>query len=126
MKVKTGKRLLNFLLDLLAIYIISVLILKFFHVGDDKYLFTVTIIVYFIYYFFLETTFGATIGKVITKTRLVSTDGKDVPAHICITRTLIRTILIMNLLDAISFLHTEKEGLHDRWTGTKLINKVFK
>lgn len=121
MKVKTGKRLLNFLLDLLAIYIISVLILKFFHVDDDKYLFAVTIIVYFIYYFFLEATFGATIGKMITKTKVVSTGGKDVPAHICITRTLRRTIPILNLFDAISFLHTEKDGLNDRWTGTKLI-----
>jgi uncharacterized RDD family membrane protein YckC len=126
MKVKTGTRLLNFLLDLLAIYIISVLVLKFFHVDDDKYLFAVTIIVYFIYYFFLEATFGATIGKMIPRTKVVSTDGKDVPAHICITRTLIRTIPILNLFDAISFLHTEKDGLHDRWTGTKLINKVFK
>lgn len=67
----------------------------------------------FLYYVITESTFSQTIGKLITKTRVITNTGEKPELFIIIKRTLCRFIP----LEAYSFINNEI-GLHDRYSRT--------
>lgn len=74
------------------------------------------ILFYYLYYFILELIYGQTIGKMITKTKVVNTDNDENPNF---TRIFIRTISRLIPIDFLSYLIT-KNGLHDILSKTEL------
>lgn len=60
---------------------------------------------------------GKSIGKFITKTRAVNTDGSDLTFEKTFTRNLIRIIPF----DALSALGTPSIPWHDKWSDTMVV-----
>lgn len=114
----TKTRLLNFIIDSFF-YLFTITAIVFFTqelIPKDNAR-IIFIIGYFAYFFVFELAFGKTVGKMITKTRVVSEHGKAKPTVVQIlTRTLIRVIPIYFL----SHLFIGK-GLHDYFSKTILI-----
>jgi uncharacterized RDD family membrane protein YckC len=64
---------------------------------------------YFSYYFLSETLFGKTLGKLLTGTKVVNSEGSRLTLSQLAVRNLIRLIPF----EAFSFLGAEPEGWHD-------------
>jgi uncharacterized RDD family membrane protein YckC len=110
-------RFFNFLIDsfvFMLLVFISALILKN-HVSRDV-LYRILIATYYLYYFISELAIGQTIGKFITKTKVVGIND-EVPSF---WNVLIRTLLRMFPFDFISYL-LYSQGIHDKFSKTKLI-----
>jgi uncharacterized RDD family membrane protein YckC len=69
------------------------------------------------YYLFFEGIFGATPGKLITKTRVVRIDGGKPRFGQIVGRTLSRFVPF----EPFSFLSNNSLGWHDRWSGTRVV-----
>jgi uncharacterized RDD family membrane protein YckC len=69
------------------------------------------------YYVFFESIFGATPGKMITKTRVVAIGGGKPSMGQIIGRTLSRFVPF----EVFSFLGSLGTGWHDRWSGTRVV-----
>ncbi|PJJ47997.1 RDD family protein [Hymenobacter chitinivorans] len=72
--------------------------------------------VLFAYYFGMELLTGRTLGKLITRTRVVMEDGTKPTASAIAKRTLCRMIPF----EAFSFL-TDGPGMHDRLSNTRVV-----
>jgi uncharacterized RDD family membrane protein YckC len=70
-----------------------------------------------IYYSLLEGAFAVTVGKLITGTRVVDTEGNRPSFGQIVGRTFSRLVPF----DAFSFLSTPSVGWHDRWSGTRVV-----
>lgn len=146
-KVKTRVRVLNLFIDLLPIsFLIGFIFAIVHHIYFDLivrhpdynigsafsfwpiyiskrakvFLFSTSLAVFF-YYFIMEILFNRTIGKMITRTKVVSINGTTPAFSQIFVRSAIRALPILNLFDAYSFFHTDNTGLHDRWSDTELI-----
>jgi uncharacterized RDD family membrane protein YckC len=144
--VKTRVRLLNVTIDYLVIVFLSGLIYGFVYqpylaftnqmdtsilvpsslTGGyinkaDKLYQVVLLLSIFFYYFIFECLTDKTIGKMITRTKVVNMNDENPTTYDYFIRTIIRTIPNLNLFDAVSFLNTDITGLHDRVSKTKLI-----
>ena len=107
-----GKRFVNVLVDGFAIGAIGALLSM--NTGS----FFWGNLIYFAYYIYLENSKGQTLGKMLTKTKVVNQDGSKPELAMIILRTLLRFIPIL----WISFLITDdKTGWHDRWTKTRVV-----
>ena len=74
---------------------------------------------FFLYYFILESTTGQTIGKMITKTKVIAEDG-SVPTQKTIAyRSLARLIPF----EAFSFLGSKDTGWHDSISKTYVVKR---
>jgi uncharacterized RDD family membrane protein YckC len=130
-----GERFLNFIIDLLIIYIISVCIVATINIiGDvtDSYgvsnwvkslslienLFFGLIILFF-YYAFTEMYFSRTFAKYFTKTMVVRVDGSKPNTK----NFMIRTVSRLNPIDPFSFLGKTERGLHDTLSATYVVKK---
>ncbi len=119
-----GKRFGNMIIDLIVYYALSIVVaLVIFLAGQESLLegaagYLVSFSVYFFYYFLMETIFGATIGKLITGTRVANDTGKATAGQI-IVRTLCRFIPF----EPFSFFRTEPGGWHDSISKTRVIDK---
>jgi uncharacterized RDD family membrane protein YckC len=130
-----GKRFLNFIIDLLIIYIIAVCIVATINIiGDvtDSYgvsnwvkslslienLFFGLIILFF-YYAFTEMYFSRTFAKYFTKTIVVRVDGSKPNTK----NFMIRTVSRLNPIDPFSFLGKTERGLHDTLSATYVVKK---
>ena len=115
--MKKRTRLYNFLIDSTIFFIIvlifSMLLKNHIERQGLKYL---MILLYYVYYFTFELTTGKTIGKMITKTRVVNTDNDRKPNF---TRILIRTISRLIPIDIISYAFSSN-GIHDIISKTEL------
>ncbi|NQX86663.1 MAG: RDD family protein [Flavobacteriaceae bacterium] len=115
--MKKRIRLYNFLIDSIIFFIIvlvfSTLLKEYIERQNLKYL---MILLYYLYYFILELTIGQTIGKIITKTRVVNIDNSEKPNFI---KILIRTISRLIPIDFLSYLFSSN-GIHDILSKTKL------
>ncbi len=114
-------RIINLIIDTLSVFIISIIIGFFIQPIDKEmnHLISLIIIIgtYISYYSIMEIKFNKTIGKFLTKTKVV-TINEEIPGNAdIITRTFCRLIP----LDKISFLFT-KNGFHDNFSDTKVIN----
>lgn len=69
------------------------------------------------YFVILETLTSRTLGKLITGTRIRSTDGSGPNLLQVISRTATRLVPI----DPLTFLSGHKPGLHDRWSKTIVV-----
>jgi uncharacterized RDD family membrane protein YckC len=72
------------------------------------------------YYLFFEGMFGATPGKMITKTRVVRTDGGKPSFGQIFGRTLARYVPF----EPFSFFGGTPTGWHDRWSGTRVVRSA--
>lgn len=93
------KRFLNYLLDIIFIVFALTIIITFSGYNlenDEEKTQTLLIVIFFIispfYYILMEFNFGKTLGKIITKTKVISTDGQPLSLKQCILRTLCRII----------------------------------
>ncbi|OIQ19411.1 MAG: hypothetical protein BM549_10735 [Lacinutrix sp. MedPE-SW] len=76
------------------------------------------IALYYLYYLIFEYTTGQTIGKIITKTKVVNIDNDLKPSFSTI---LLRTLCRLIPFEIISYLFSVN-GLHDRLSKTTLKN----
>jgi uncharacterized RDD family membrane protein YckC len=110
-------RLYNFLIDsgfYLLTIILLILLLKNFY--EKEFLKWIMTAYYYIYYLTFEYLFGQTIGKMITKTKVISTDGSKASFW----KILLRTFLRMIPIDCISYL-ISSNGMHDNLSNTELV-----
>lgn len=121
-EVGIGTRVLNYLVDTLAITLISYGLYKWyvFYMMYYNYrtfqfyqFFFATI---FVYYFIWESLFSRTPGKFLTMTRVRSAAGKR-PA---IYRIFLRCLLRLTIIDPI-FIAIINRPLHDALSGTRVV-----
>lgn len=131
-KASLGIRFLNNLLDLLVLIAINFVLttscnilfsltgIRYFYFYSNNGIwweFLIGNINCFIYYFVMENFFnGRTVGKYITGTKVISTDGTKPTTQQIVYRNLVRLIPF----DGLSFLGNN--GWHDNWTDTRVIN----
>jgi len=119
-------RFINFIIDYVAWYILSFIIatvLSLFMqpsldsvIGTGIFVIIVVLGSFFLYFGFMEYKFQKTLGKFITKTKVVKETGKKPDLGDIMTRTFCRLIP----LEQFSFLFF-KSGLHDRLSETMVI-----
>ncbi|MDF3067611.1 MAG: hypothetical protein K0R38_3212 [Polyangiaceae bacterium] len=71
------------------------------------------------FYLFFEGMFQATPGKFITRTRVVDLDGNKPGFGQILGRTLARFVPF----EPFSFFSSTKDGWHDRWSGTRVVQR---
>ena len=111
-------RFVNFLLDTIIYFTITFGFIMIFNglvnKEDVKW---ISILLYFLYYFIFELAVGQTLGKMITKTKLISlTENKNYLFIQIFGRTLMRFVP----LDIFSYIFY-KRGLHDWISKTTII-----
>lgn len=125
--VSSGIRFLNLIIDSIVWYILIIIV--FFIIGlmiptntlvSDLFVlvFNLAIIfgVFFAYHSIMEIKFQKTLGKFVTKTKVVKLNGEKPTNEDIITRTFCRLIPF----DRISFLFV-KNGIHDFLSKTKVV-----
>ena len=108
--VGTPLRFINFLLDTLIYFALLVIFLLLFrNIIEVQNVKWISVLIYFLYYFLFEYFKGQTIGKILTKSKVISlTEGNNYFAF----RILIRTLMRFIPLDIFSYLVSAR-GLHD-------------
>ena len=123
-KVSSLTRFIHFIVDTIAFIVVMMIfafILGLFINPTDQSLMTILGYLmlaasFFGYYVFMETKYQKTIGKFITKTKVVNKNGTRPEVGDIVRRTFCRLIPF----DRISFLFT-KNGFHDRLSDTTII-----
>jgi uncharacterized RDD family membrane protein YckC len=115
--MKKRIRLYNFLIDSLVFFVIvmifTMLLNKYVAQEDLKY---IMISVYYLYYFIMEWTTGQTVGKMITISKVVTSDTQEKPSASSI---FIRTLCLLIPVDFFSYLFIPI-GIHDRLSKIEL------
>ena len=130
-----GERFLNFIIDLLIIYIIAVCVVATINIiGDVTNSYGVSnwvkslslienlffgLVILFFYYAFTEMYFSRTFAKYFTKTMVVRVDGSKPNTK----NFMIRTVSRLNPIDPFSFLGKTERGLHDTLSATYVVKK---
>ena len=122
--VHSGIRFLNFVIDLFIWFIlafISVILLDHYLPTADH--FTINLLAYSVmiglflgYYFILEYFFQKTLGKLITRTKVVDLEGEEPEAGAVFLRSLFRLIPF-----DWAFYFFRRNGLHDLLSNTKVV-----
>ena len=107
-------RFINYVID--GIFIIASMVLVLPENIDDNSGSAILLGWFFCYYFFSELFFGKTLGKLITKSTVVSETGEKATMNQIVIRSLSRLIPF----DNFSFLLGEK-GWHDRFSKTTVV-----
>jgi len=128
-----GKRFANFILDSVFYYVFSFIIgiiIAIFAVAyspsfngvfnvDNKLInYLIGFCVVFIYYSTSEALTGRTLGKLITRTKVVNENGQRPEFGIILLRTACRFIPF----DALSFFSDDNSGWHDKLSKTKVVS----
>lgn len=124
--VSSGTRIVHFFVDFVAFFITALILSLisglFITTNDQTVLKLVSYVLFFIsfftYFVVMEFKFQKTIGKFLTKTKVVMIDGQRPRLNDIISRTLYRLIPI----DQISFIFT-KNGFHDSFSKTTVIKE---
>jgi uncharacterized RDD family membrane protein YckC len=115
--MKKRIRLFNCLIDSSVFYIlvllISVLLKEHIERATLKYS---MILFYYLYYLIFEFTFGQTIGKMITKTKVIDIESGKKPSF---SRIFMRTLSRLIPIDFLSYLFSSN-GIHDILSKTEL------
>lgn len=128
-----GIRFANYLIDLVAYFLMSLLIGIFLGLiailtnSDISWLdnmgklteYFLGFVIMSSYYIFFEALFGQTLGKMITKTKVVDENGDKPSFERIMTRTLCRFIPF----EAFSFLSSNAVGWHDSLSKTRVVMK---
>ena len=123
----TGQRFANYFIDAIVFYVLIAIIIvpvvMKMNVDDldggsflGIYYLTVFGII-FAYYTLLEGSKGKTVGKMITKTKVISEDGSPISYGKAFTRTLCRLVPF----EFISAFIDGGRMWHDKWTDTRLV-----
>lgn len=128
-RASKGARFANYLIDLVAFYIVFFVVITILMLISPAYREwmasasniiqrLIGVISYILFSFAMETaTGGRSLGKLITGTRVIMTDGQKPSAVNYFLRNIIRGII---LVDQLSFL--SENGFHDSWSNTRVIN----
>ena len=117
-----GVRFVNFLVDMVAAFVVMFVVgvvltlagVRF----DEGWVSTVVPNVTLVaYYVLLEGLSGRTLGKLITRSRVVARDGGAPGFGQILGRTLARLVPF----EPFSFLGGAPSGWHDRWSGTRVV-----
>ena len=124
----TGQRLLNYVIDIIVFYVL-ILIVAFIvgaafatSISDGEVggalgfafvTYLLVFVIFFAYYTFLEGSKGKTLGKMITKTKVIREDGEPMTFGKAFLRTLCRLVPF----EFISAFLGQKMW-HDQWTNT--------
>lgn len=125
-----GKRFLNLIIDRIFMIIMTVIIASIYGVflgltnpsAVDNFEvskvmeYVLGAIISIVYYTLMEATTGRTIGKLITKTKVVDTEGNKPDFGTIFIRSLSRIVPF----DALSFLFGDN-GWHDSWSNTRVV-----
>jgi uncharacterized RDD family membrane protein YckC len=120
-----GKRFLNLIIDRILLYIMVVILSATFialEIDIEANIVLNWLIILsssFLYYFSLESMNGKTVGKYLTKTRVVYNDGSTPTNGTIAKRALCRFIPF----DALSFLSSNPIGWHDKYSDTLVIDE---
>ncbi|MFV8368502.1 RDD family protein [Flavobacterium sp. LB2R40] len=130
-----SQRFLNFIIDVLIVYIIGISIgTTVIIIGDLTHSYEASnwvtslsliekvffgLVILFFYYAFTEMYFSRTFAKYFTKTIVVRIDGSK-PAT---KNFMIRTVSRLNPMDPFSFLGKAERGLHDTLSATYVVKK---
>ena len=128
-KVSSWIRLANYAIDFTAsivLFIILGLIIGLFYNIENEYIshsfiYALLVITNFGYYIFMEYKYQRTLGKFITKTIVLTKDGKKTKFSDILARTFCRLIPF----DWLSYFFTSN-GLHDRLSNTTVIKMRLK
>jgi uncharacterized RDD family membrane protein YckC len=102
-------------IDTIAIMVTGTILLLLFNHLES---FVIAPLTYFLYYFIMEVTLCQTLGKLVTKTKVVSVKGKRPN----VLHILIRTVLrFQNPVDVFSYLMGNEQGVHDVLSRTRLV-----
>ena len=112
--IDKSTRLANYIIDFIVIYILWVVFSLFSYSYAIDYFIGYAIM--FLYYFIFEVTTSQTLGKMVTKTKVVSRNGSKPHA----LRILIRSISRLIPLDAFSYVFGNELGMHDLFSNTLL------
>jgi len=128
----TGKRFLNYLIDLVCLYLFSMMfgfvlaiVLSLMAPGALSFLdnpnillnYLIGIIFGTLYYVILEGSTGRTIGKLITQTKVVDNEGHK-PG---LTKILKRSVCRFIPFEPFSFLGSSSRGWHDSLSDTRVV-----
>ena len=122
-KADLGKRFINYITDLIIAFFLSFVIATItagivnFTSSSEDMIGTTAILFFPFYYIFMEYKFGKTIGKFITKTKVISKDGHSLSLGQCVGRLLCRMIPF----DRFSCLFTDGVFWHDSIPGTLVV-----
>lgn len=122
--VNSWTRLLHFVIDLLAFFILGLilsLVIDLLIPSNNQQIiqwtsFIILIVSFFGYYVFMEFTYQKTLAKFITKTKVVKATGQKPEISDIILRTFFRLLPF----DRVSFIFT-KNGFHDYLSNTTVI-----
>ncbi len=126
----TGQRFLNYIIDLIAFYLLITIIfviIGVFYASSGETLeeesggfiavtYLISFTVLFAYYTLLEGSKGKTLGKLITKTKVVREDGEPMTYGKAFMRTLCR-IIPFEFISAF----TGTKMWHDSWSNTMTV-----
>jgi len=120
------KRFVNALIDSVVMYIIAIIFTAILIISGRKTmnnigqmeLFAIMLFVQLIYFPFFETVFGKTIGKMITRTEVLTAEGEKPDFNTIFKRTLCRFIPF----ESFTFFDKYPVGLHDSISKTIVVN----
>ena len=118
-KISSLSRFIHFIVDTIVWFLIVAILTFSLNTNDDFQMLIGYLIFfssYFVYYVFMETKYQKTVGKFITKTKVVKSNGTKPEFGDIVRRTFCRLIPF----DRISFLFTQN-GFHDRFSETTII-----
>ena len=115
--MKKRIRLYNFLIDSALFFVVVLIFSALFkdYVAEEHWKY-VMIPMYYLYYFIMEWTTGQTVGKMITKSKVVNCDTNEKPSF---SSVLIRTLCRLIPVDFFTYLFIPM-GIHDRVSKTEL------
>ncbi|MFP2996971.1 RDD family protein [Spongiivirga sp. MCCC 1A20706] len=114
-------RINNFIIDFLVSIILAYMAAKFTNElsGDSLMSLVVFIMIRFMYYFLPEKIYGKTLGKMITKTKVVDINRQEPTTLMLIKRTLLRAVTLL-----LTFISDENVAFHDQFSKTYVVNEV--
>ncbi len=112
-------RINNFIIDFFISFVLAFFLAEAtsFMGGNDWAAFIVYGLVRFAYYFFPEMGNGKTVGKMITKTKVVDINGDTPTTTMLVKRTLLRAISLL-----FTFISDENVAFHDQFSKTYVVN----
>jgi len=124
-----GKRFVNMIIDMICYYVLVfilgamlgiIAVLSGIEINNINkgFYYLLAFGAMFAYYSFFESRWGRTVGKMITKTRVVDEHGNNITFNKAANRSFCRLIPF----EAFSFLNQRGVGLHDSITKTRVIN----
>ncbi|PHR29545.1 MAG: hypothetical protein COA38_11340 [Fluviicola sp.] len=114
--VSKNDRLINYIIDTVAISILATIFFQIPSRFTHSYFFPV--LVFTAYYFILELSINQTLGKMVTKTKVISVKNKRPHFLHILARTILR---LASPFDTFSYLTGGDQGIHDILSQTRLV-----